>query len=64
MESKRARGRPAKDDGMKAHPVHIYFPSEEAVSVIRAAAEHEGQGLSTWARAVLLREARRVLGKE
>ena len=57
----RKRGRPAKEDGMKAHPIHVYLPSEEAANMVRQAAELEGMGLSTWARTVLLKEARRVV---
>jgi hypothetical protein len=57
------RGRPPKGDGMKAHPIHLYFADGETVSFIKEAAEHEGQALSAWARGVLLREARRVLDR-
>jgi hypothetical protein len=57
-------GRPPKEVRMKEFPVHIYMQSQEALVRLKTAAEEEGMSLSTWARTLLLREARRVLGEE
>jgi hypothetical protein len=40
-----------------------YMPDEEAYEQVRAAAEREGMSTSAWARTILLKEARRVLGE-
>ena len=61
---KKQRGRPRKAEGVKEHPLHIYFPTEEDVDLIKAAADYERQSISAWARAVLMREARRILGQQ
>jgi len=57
-------GRPPKEVRMKEFPVHIYMQSQEALDRLKMAAQEEGMSLSTWARTLLLREARRVLGEE
>jgi len=49
---------------MKEFPVHIYMQSQEALDRLKKAAEGEGMSLSTWARTLLLREARRALGED
>jgi prolyl-tRNA editing enzyme YbaK/EbsC (Cys-tRNA(Pro) deacylase) len=57
-------GRPPKEVRMKEFPVHFYMQSQEALDRLKKAAEAEGMSLSTWARTLLLREARRVLEEE
>jgi hypothetical protein len=57
-------GRPPKEVRMKEFPVHFYMPSQETLDRLKSAAEAEGMSLSTWARTLLLREARRVLQEE
>jgi prolyl-tRNA editing enzyme YbaK/EbsC (Cys-tRNA(Pro) deacylase) len=56
-------GRPPKEVRMKEFPVHVYMQSQEALDRLKKAAEAEGMSLSTWARTLLLREARGVLGE-
>lgn len=64
QELPRRPGRPPKATRMKEFPVHLYMPSQDALAKLKIAAESEGMSLSTWARIVLLREARRILGEE
>jgi hypothetical protein len=53
-------GRPSKEVKMRQFPLHVYLPSEDAMTLIKEAAEQEGMAISTWARGVLLREARLI----
>ncbi len=54
-------GRPPKADKMSNHQLYVFMPSEEAVQLVRQAAEEVGLPVSAWARSILLREARHAL---
>jgi hypothetical protein len=61
---RRRPGRPPKEVRMKEFPVHFYMPSQETLDMLKKAAEAEGMSLSTWARTLLLREARRIVRED
>jgi hypothetical protein len=65
MEERKRGERPAKERKMREFPLYVYLPSEEAVALIKEAAERArpGEGVSAWARAVLMGEARRILDR-
>ncbi len=64
MPARRRPGRPPKEVRMKEFPVHFYMQSRDSLDRLKRAAETEGMSLSTWARTVLLREARHILHDE
>jgi hypothetical protein len=52
------------DTGKKKYNVlHVYFEENEAMTELKRAAKHEGLQVSSWARMVLMKEAKRVLGE-
>jgi hypothetical protein len=64
-EGAKRRGRPRKEGELtKNLPLHVYLDTTENLALIKQAAGIEGLPVATWARRVLLREARRVLGRK
>ncbi len=57
-------GRPRKDTHARQFPLYIYMMDEESLQQVKEAAERQGLSFSTWARTVLVREARRILSGE
>jgi hypothetical protein len=59
-------GRPRLPEGkgMKNNDLPVYFPDEDTVLLVKAAARKAGMTFSAWARQLLIRAARLELGKK